>query len=98
MGGALEQLKALGFDMSLIRIQQNVHNKGIVVASTVVAVGSHNWSDQGTQTNHDATLIIHNVKAAEYFERIFIHDWTKMAKQKVGLSRHRRAAQPCKDC
>jgi len=84
-GGALEQLKAFGFDMAQIRIQQNVHNKGIVVDSKVVAVGSHNWSDEGTQTNRDATLIIHHPGAAQYFEKIFMHDWTTMAKQKVGL-------------
>jgi len=85
MGGALEQLKAFGFDMAQIRIQQNVHNKGIIVDSGVVAVGSQNWSDQGTQTNRDATLIIRHAGAAQYFEKIFMHDWTTMAKQKVGL-------------
>jgi hypothetical protein len=85
MGGALEQLKALGFNMAQIRIQQNVHNKGIIVDSKVVAVGSHNWSDEGTQTNRDATLVVNDAGAAQYFEQIFMHDWTTMAKQKVGL-------------
>jgi phosphatidylserine/phosphatidylglycerophosphate/cardiolipin synthase-like enzyme len=84
-GGALEQLKAVGFDMAQIRIQLNVHNKGIIVDSQVVAVGSQNWSDQGTQTNRDATLIIRHAGCARYFEQIFMHDWTTMAKQKVGL-------------
>jgi phosphatidylserine/phosphatidylglycerophosphate/cardiolipin synthase-like enzyme len=84
-GGALEQLKVLGFDMAQVRIQQNVHNKGVVVDSAVVAVGSHNWSGAGTQTNRDATLIIHHPATAQYFEKVFMHDWTNMAKQKVGL-------------
>jgi phosphatidylserine/phosphatidylglycerophosphate/cardiolipin synthase-like enzyme len=74
MGGALEQLKQFGFDMSHVRIQKNLHNKGFIVDSGVVVVGSQNWSDAGTQTNRDATLIIHNAKVAEYFEEIFIHD------------------------
>jgi hypothetical protein len=84
-GGALEQLKALGFNMALIKIQLNLHNKGFIIDSNVVAVGSQNWSDQGTQTNRDATLIIRHRGAAQYFEQIFMHDWTSMAHQKVGL-------------
>lgn len=82
-GGALERLQQLGFDMSRVRIQQNLHNKGFIVDSSVVALGSQNWSDAGTQYNRDATLIIHNPEAARYFEQIFIHDWTYMAKQRV---------------
>jgi hypothetical protein len=85
MGGSLEQLKQFGFDMSHVRIQKNLHNKGFIVDSGVVVVGSQNWSDAGTQTNRDATLIIHNDKIAEYFNTIFMHDWLNMAKQKVGL-------------
>ena len=84
-GGALEQLKLLGFDMSHIRIQQNLHNKGFIVDTGIVAIGSQNWSDAGTQTNRDATLIIHNTKVAQYFEQIYLHDWINMAKQKTGL-------------
>lgn len=77
----LELLQGAGLDLSHVRIQANVHNKGIVVDSQVVAVGSQNWSGDGTIRNRDATLIIYNADAAKYWEKIFIHDWTKMAIQ-----------------
>jgi hypothetical protein len=81
--GALEQLQAAGIDGNLIRIQQNLHNKGIVVDSSVVAVGSQNWSPPGVTTNRDASLVIFNADAAQYWESIFLHDWAHMAVQQV---------------
>jgi hypothetical protein len=77
----LELLQGAGIDLSHVRIQANVHNKGIVVDSQTVAVGSQNWSGDGAIRNRDATLIIYNADAAKYWEEIFIHDWTKMARQ-----------------
>jgi hypothetical protein len=81
--GALEQLQAAGIDGNLIRIQNNLHNKGIVVDSSVVAVGSQNWSPPGVTTNRDASLVIFNAEAAQYWESIFLHDWTNMAVQQL---------------
>jgi hypothetical protein len=77
----IEQLQAAGIDNSLIRIQNNLHNKGIIVDSQVVAIGSQNWSPPGVTTNRDATLIIHNAEAAQYWESIYLHDWAHMAVQ-----------------
>ena len=65
-----------------MRIQTNVHNKGMLVDSQVVAVGSQNWSGPGAR-NRDATLIIYNEEAAQYWQEIFLHDWTKMAFQRA---------------
>jgi hypothetical protein len=79
--GALEQLQAAGIDGNLIRIQNNLHNKGFVVDSSVVAVGSQNWSPPGVTTNRDASLVIFNAEAAQYWESIFLHDWAHMAVQ-----------------
>jgi hypothetical protein len=79
----LELLQGAGIDLSHVRIQANVHNKGIIVDSQVVAVGSQNWSGDGVLRNRDATLIIYNEDAAQYWEEIFIHDWTKMAMQQA---------------
>ena len=76
-------MQSAGLDLSHVRIQANVHNKGIVVDLQVVAVGSQNWSGDGTLRNRDATLIIYNAEAAQYWEQIFIHDWTKMASQQA---------------
>jgi PLD-like domain len=79
----LELLQGAGIDLSHVRIQANVHNKGIVVDSQVVAVGSQNWSGDGVLRNRDATLIIYNEDAAKYWQEIFIHDWTRMASQQT---------------
>jgi PLD-like domain len=81
---ALEQLQAAGIDASLVRIQTNLHNKGIIVDSSAVAIGSQNWSPPGVTTNRDATLLIENADAAQYWEAIFLHDWDNMAVQRIG--------------
>ena len=46
----LEALQLRGFDASKIRLQGTCHNKGIIVDSRAVALGSHNWSSDGTTT------------------------------------------------
>jgi hypothetical protein len=81
--GWLELLQEAGIDLSAVRIQANVHNKGIVVDSQVVVVSSQNWSGAGVTTNRDAGLIIYNEEAARYWEEIFMHDWTNMAQQQA---------------
>lgn len=82
-GGWLEKLKEAGIDTSVVRIQNGVHNKGFVVDSTIVALGSQNWSGDGVELNRDASLIIEHQGAAQYFESIFLHDWETLAKQKL---------------
>ncbi|HET6971912.1 MAG TPA: phospholipase D-like domain-containing protein, partial [Phenylobacterium sp.] len=81
----LEKLKDVGFDISRIRLQPKVHNKGIVVDSRKVVVSSQNWSADGTLRNRDAGLIIENADAAAYFERIFLYDWDNLAAQRTLL-------------
>jgi phosphatidylserine/phosphatidylglycerophosphate/cardiolipin synthase-like enzyme len=82
--GYLEQLQAAGLDVAKIaKIQNNVHNKGIIVDGTTVLVSSQNWSADGTLRNRDAGVIIHNEAAAKYFEKIFLHDWDNLAVQKA---------------
>jgi len=76
----LEALQYRGFDASAIRLQASCHNKGIVVDSKVVALGSHNWSSEGTTLNRDATLVIHHPEVAAYYEEIFLHDWENQAR------------------
>jgi phosphatidylserine/phosphatidylglycerophosphate/cardiolipin synthase-like enzyme len=80
----LEQLQAAGIDNSVLRIQNNLHNKGIIIDSAVVVVGSQNWSPPGVTTNRDASLIIRNAEAAQYWQTIFLHDWAHMATQHAG--------------
>jgi hypothetical protein len=79
----IEQLKNAGLDVSKLRIQPKVHNKGIVVDSATVMISSQNWSADGTLRNRDAGLIIHSPDAAAYFEAIFLSDWNTLAAQRV---------------
>ena len=82
--GYLEQLQAAGIDVvNNVKIQNNVHNKGIVVDNATVLVSSQNWSTDGTLYNRDAGVIIHNAKIASYFQTIFMHDWANLAHQKA---------------
>lgn len=78
--GYLEQLQSLGLDVAnTVKLQNNVHNKGIVVDRRAVLVSSQNWSTAGTLHNRDAGVIIENAQVAEYFDRIFAHDWAHLA-------------------
>ena len=77
--GWLERLQAAGVSLDVVKIQNGVHNKGFVVDSKIVALGSQNWSAEGVLRNRDASVIIENAKAASYFEQIFVHDWTRIA-------------------
>jgi phosphatidylserine/phosphatidylglycerophosphate/cardiolipin synthase-like enzyme len=82
--GYLEQLQELGLDVvNNVRIQNNVHNKGIVVDGARVLVSSQNWSTDGTLYNRDAGLIIDNPQAASYFQQLFDHDWDHLAHQQA---------------
>ena len=82
--GYLEQLQALGLDVvNSVKIQNNVHNKGIVADGSSVLISSQNWSTDGTLFNRDAGLIIHHPDAAQYYQAIFLHDWDHLAQQKV---------------
>ncbi|SDI59379.1 phospholipase D-like domain-containing protein [Variovorax sp. OV700] len=79
----LESLQLAGFNMDRVRIQAGCHTKGIVVDSKIVLLGSHNVTNQGVQVNRDASILIEDAPMAEYYERIFLHDWEKLAKETV---------------
>lgn len=79
----LESLKLAGFDMTKIRTQVGCHTKGIVIDSETVLLGSHNWTDSGVQANRDASLLIRRPEIAAYFERVFLHDWDRLARRRI---------------
>lgn len=82
--GYLEQLRIMGLDVvSNVKIQKNVHNKGIVVDGAAVLVSSQNWSADGTLRNRDAGVIIYHQDAAQYFQQVFLHDWENLAAAKA---------------
>jgi len=67
-----------------VKIQNNVHNKGIVFDHRIAIVSSMNWSGEGVLSNRDAGVIIDNATAAQYYEKIFLDDWANHAEQKSG--------------
>ena len=76
----MERLRAAGINTDLVRIQQGVHNKGFVVdhRKTVVIKPELVRCGRIGQTR-DAGLIIDNATIAQYFEKIFVHDWDNVA-------------------
>jgi phosphatidylserine/phosphatidylglycerophosphate/cardiolipin synthase-like enzyme len=62
--GPLEQLQKRGFDMGKVRLQNRCHTKGIIVDGARVLIGSHNWTNQGTLVNRDASLIFEDEEIA----------------------------------
>ena len=75
-----------GFDTNQLRLQTNCHNKGIVVDSKVVLLGSQNWTGDGTGPNRDASLIFFDDEIAQYYETIFLYDWERIGKPKIDES------------
>jgi pimeloyl-ACP methyl ester carboxylesterase len=76
----IEALKVHGFptDRNHVRVQKACHNKGIIVDSKVVVLGSHNWSSDGTCRNRDASLVIYHPDVAQYYEQVFLYDWQRI--------------------
>jgi phosphatidylserine/phosphatidylglycerophosphate/cardiolipin synthase-like enzyme len=64
-------------DATTFRIQENVHNKGMIVDGSTVVVGSQNWSSEGVDTNRDASVVIKSADVAAYWEKIFLLDWNE---------------------
>jgi len=85
----IESLKTVGIDPEgeHLRLLAGCHNKGIIVDSEVVMVGSHNWSGDGAVFNRDASLIVYEPRAAAYYEKIFLHDWDNRARPFVPSER-----------
>lgn len=85
-----------GFDKNRIRFYGTCHTKGIVVDGKRVLLGSQNWTGAGTKPNRDASLLIDDEEAAQYFADIFEFDWENVATDRVspdhGPTRRARAA------
>jgi len=67
----------------VLRVQDRVHNKGIVVDSKTVLVSSQNWSSAGVLQNRDAGMIIGHPGIAQFFEASFLQDWEDRADVRV---------------
>jgi len=79
----LESLQAAGFNMQRVRMQAGCHTKGIIIDSKTILLGSHNFTNQGVNVNRDASLLMVNEDIAKYYERVFLHDWDRLAKATI---------------
>jgi hypothetical protein len=82
----LMQEANLAIDHDHVRIQNNVHNKGMLVDGTTTVVSSQNWSGDGVLRNRDAGLIIENARVNAYFLARFNYDWANLATGKPATS------------
>ena len=64
-------------------MQAGCHTKGIVIDSNTVLLGSHNFTNQGVLVNRDASLLIRNADIAQYYERVFLHDWERLSRETI---------------
>ena len=90
----VRKLVEAGYNENRIRVQSNVHNKGIIVDSETVLVSSANWSSAGTLRNRDAGLLIYEPEIAGYYQRAFIDDWEQRARSNFGSDQPVRIAGP----
>lgn len=79
----LENLVGIELDISHFKVQVNCHNKTLLVDDRFVTVGSQNWSGDGTTRNRDASILFRSRAVYDYYERIFIHDWERLASQDI---------------
>jgi hypothetical protein len=84
----LDMLLALGFPRKVFRFMSACHVKTILVDGKRVLLGSHNWSNEGTVSNRDASLLFDDEEIAAYYQDIFLYDWENRANRKP------RASQP----
>ena len=80
----LELMQEAGMlvDHDHVRIQPNVHNKGMLVDGKLTVVSSQNWSGAGVLRNRDAGVIIDNAQVNAYFQARFDYDWKNLATAK----------------
>jgi phosphatidylserine/phosphatidylglycerophosphate/cardiolipin synthase-like enzyme len=82
----VEALVDMGFDADSLRVQTNLHTKGIIVDGKKVLLGSQNISETGISINRDASLLFEHEGIAQYFKGIFEHDWDNLAQKDIGGS------------
>jgi hypothetical protein len=74
---SLQMMAEMDFDLSQVRKLNNTHTKGILVDDLGIVIGSHNWSGQGFTQNRDASLIFDDDQIIDYYERLFLFDWSR---------------------
>ncbi|KYK33663.1 MAG: hypothetical protein AYK22_06325 [Thermoplasmatales archaeon SG8-52-3] len=76
-------LEENGIDVKLIYTNwsyfTNVHNKGLIVDNKSVLISSINWNENSVMRNREVGIIIKNSDIANYYKKIFFHDWNLTA-------------------
>ena len=88
----VRKLIEAGFNEKAIRVQANIHNKGIIIDGHTVLVSSANWSSAGCLRNRDAGLVIEDAEVARYYSDVFVNDWEQRARSDFGSARPTRIA------
>lgn len=99
---SIENMRSYGFhvDPEHVRIQPKLHNKMWIFDGEHSVIGSHNFTNQGTTINRDASLVFYDdVEIACHCTKLFEHDWLRLADRKLderrqGVRRARRGENP----
>jgi hypothetical protein len=83
----LEALESIGFRMNQIKVQRGVRTQGIIIDAKAVVIGSHRWSSAGLLRDRAASLLIRDAGVAGYLQRVFDHDWQRLAGKTVSAER-----------
>jgi hypothetical protein len=81
----LRQMKAFGLkaDPDHVRYFDKCHTKGFVIDDDISVLGSQNITAAGVGPNRDASLVIWNKDANEYFAEVFKYDWERIGRRRV---------------
>jgi PLD-like domain/Trypsin-like peptidase domain len=81
----LRQMKAFGLkaDADHVRHFDKCHTKGFVIDDNIAVLGSQNITAAGVGPNRDASLVIWNRDANQYFAELFKYDWQQSARSRV---------------
>ncbi|HHH80225.1 MAG TPA: hypothetical protein ENL13_04920 [Thermoplasmatales archaeon] len=64
----------------------DIHTKGMIVDNKSVLISSINWNEQSINKNREAGVVVINHDLAEYYAKVFLHDWrTHLEKKEKGL-------------
>ncbi|MEM2637128.1 MAG: phospholipase D-like domain-containing protein [Candidatus Korarchaeota archaeon] len=55
---------------------ERTHNKGVIVDGKAVLISSVNWGENSVRNNREAGVIIYNTAVAQYYEQIYLWDWS----------------------
>ena len=67
-------LEAKLINLSYLKVDK-IHNKGVIVDCNKTLISSINWGYNSVTNNRETGVIIENREVAEFYTKIFMHDW-----------------------